>query len=89
MWKNIIFSIERDLDNCDSDFRTGIIDVIENKVVVPLEYCSIKFDYLPREIDSEERLVFRCVGPQPRTGGYAPDAEWITLEGKKVSIKYE
>ena len=83
------FSIERDLDNCDSDFRTGIIDVIENKVVVPLEYCSIKFDYLPREIDSEERLVFRCVGPQPRTGGYAPDAEWITLEGKKVSIKYE
>ena len=83
------FNVDRYLDNCEACFRCGIIDVIENKVVVPLEYCSIKFDYLPREIDSEERLVFRCVGPQPRTGGYAPDAEWITLEGKKVSIKYE
>ena len=84
------FSIEYDLDNCDLEFRTGIIDVIENKVVVPVKYCEIKFDNLPREIDAESSLVFKCIGPYKRSWWYAEeDTDWITLDGKKVRVKYE
>jgi hypothetical protein len=82
--------VDRYLDNCEACFRCGIIDVIENKVVVPVKYCEIKFDNLPREIDAESSLVFKCIGPQPRIGWvYEPDVEWITVDGKKVSVKYE
>jgi hypothetical protein len=83
------FSIEYDLDYCDLEFRTGIIDVIENKVVVPVKYCEIKFDNLPREIDAESSLVFKCIGPYSRGMYYRTDEEWITLGGKKVRVKYE
>ena len=83
------FSIEYDLDYCDLEFRTGIIDVIENKVVVPVKYCEIKFDNLPREIDAESSLVFKCIGPYSRLHSCRENEEWITLEGKKVRVKYE
>jgi uncharacterized membrane protein len=84
------FNVDRYLDNCEACFRCGIIDVIENKVVVPFEYCEIEFDNLPQEIDAESSLVFKCIGPQPRAGWvYEPDVEWITVDGKKVSVKYE
>jgi hypothetical protein len=88
--ENYNFSIEYDLDNCGLCFRTGIIDVIENKVVVPVKYCEIKFDNLPREIDAESSLVFKCIGPYKRSWWYAEeDTDWITLDSKKVRIKYE
>ncbi len=83
------FSVEYDLDNCSSELRTGIIDVIENKVVVPVKYCEIKFDNLPREIDAESSLVFKCIGPYSRKNSRRECEEWITLEGKKVRVKYE
>ena len=83
------FSLDYDLKNCGLDFRTGIIDVIENRIIVPVEYCEIEFDNLPKEIDKERSLVFKCIGPHSRGMYYRTDEEWITLEGKKVRVKYE
>jgi hypothetical protein len=83
------FSLDYDLKNCGLDFRTGIIDVIENRIIVPVEYCEIEFDNLPKEIDKERSLVFKCIGPHSRGMYYRTDEEWITLGGKKVRVKYE
>ena len=83
------FSLDYNLENCDLDFRTGIIDVIENRIIVPVEYCEIEFDNLPKEIDKERSLVFKCIGPHSRGMYYKADEEWITLNGKRVSVKYE
>lgn len=69
-------------------FRSGIIDVIENKVVVPVEYREIEFINLPEEIDAECSFVFRCTPGQSIYPYYA-DSEWISLDGKKIRIKYE
>ena len=75
---------------CGLCFRTGIIDVLENKVVVPIEYCKILFGNLPKEIDAKKSLVFKCIGPYKRSWWYAEeDTDWITLDGKKVRVKYE
>lgn len=86
---NYKFSVENNLDYCGLCFRTGIIDVIENKIVVPIKYCKIEFDNLPKEIDVERSLVFKCIGPYSRLHSYRENEEWITLEGKKVRVKYE
>ena len=88
--ENYKFSLEYHLENCDLEFRTGIVDIVENRVVVPVEYCDIKFDNLPKEIDRKETLVFRCIGPRLRAWwNYEPRVEWITLDGQKVKVKYE
>ena len=87
---NYKFSVENNLEDCGLCFRTGIIDVLENKVVVPIEYCKIVFDNLPKEIDVKKSLVFKCIGPYKRSCWYAEeDTDWITLDGKKVRVKYE
>ena len=83
------FSLKYNLENCGLEFRTGIIDVVENKVVVPVEYCEIEFDNLPKEIDENRSLVFKCIGPYSRLHSCRENEEWITLEGKRVSVKYE
>ena len=83
------FSLKYNLENCGLEFRTGIIDVVENKVVVPVEYCEIEFDNLPKEIDENRSLVFKCSGPYSRLHSCRENEEWITLEGKRVSVKYE
>ena len=88
--ENYKFSVEDNLEDCGLCFRTGIIDVLENKVVVPIEYCKIVFDNLPKEIDVKKSLVFKCIGPYIRSWWYAEkDTDWITLDGKKVRVKYE
>ncbi|MBR5237557.1 MAG: WG repeat-containing protein [Paludibacteraceae bacterium] len=83
------FSLKYNLENCGLEFRTGIIDVVENKVVVPVKYCEIEFDNLPKEIDENRSLVFKCIGPYSRLHSCRENEEWITLEGKRVSVKYE
>ena len=83
------FSLKYNLENFGLEFRTGIIDVVENKVVVPVKYCEIEFDNLPKEIDENRSLVFKCSGPYSRLHSCRENEEWITLEGKRVSVKYE
>lgn len=83
------YEYDSTLDQCSNEFRSGIIDVIENRVIVPIKYSEITFEHLPIEIDTKKSLVFNVRLYSHANCYRTIKEEWITLDGKKVRIKYE